>query len=263
MHFVRTGAGTPLLLLHGIGGTHRSWDPIAPSLADERELIAVDLPGHGQTAPLPVTTIATYADALEQFIAEHELGGVDVVGASMGARLALELARRGSVGNVVALDPGGFWTRTEQRIFGTSVRLSVMLLKVLRPVLPWLTGNPVTRTLLLGQFSGRPWALEGSVVLPELLSFLDTVSFAEALDALANGPMQEGAATVPARVVVGWGKRDLVTLPRQSRRLQALFPMAEIEMYDRCGHFPYWDAPDRAVATILRATRRTDTPLPT
>ncbi len=47
MRFVGTGAGTPLPLIHGIGGTHRSWDPIATPLASEHELIAVDLPGHG------------------------------------------------------------------------------------------------------------------------------------------------------------------------------------------------------------------------
>lgn len=251
MHHVRRGTGRPILLIHGLGGTHRSWDTIVDRI--DGEVVAVDLPGHGQTPPLPETTIATYADALAAFMREQDLGTADLVGASMGARLALELARRGAGGNVVALDPGGFWTPGEQKVFGTSVKLSVKLLHLLKPLLPLLAGNPVTRTLLLGQFSAKPWALNGEVVLRELRSFVESPSFDAALRALAQGPPQEGAATTPGRVVVGWGKRDLVTLPRQAARLQAKFPMAEVEWYAGSGHFPYWDAPDAAVDTIRRA----------
>ncbi len=254
MHFTRRGSGPPLLLIHGLGGTGRSWDTIADRLAQERELILVDLPGHGQTPALPHTTIATYADALEAFLAEQDLEHVDMAGASMGARLVLELARRGSAGNVVALDPGGFWTRGEQRVFGISVGLSVKLLHLLKPLLPFLSGNPITRTLLLGQFSARPWALDGDVVLRELRAFTTTESFVPALKALSEGPTQDGTANPPGRVVVGWGTRDLVTLPRGAARLQKRFPTAEVEWYPGSGHFPYWDAPDAAVQTILAAT---------
>lgn len=77
----------------------------------------------------------------------HDLLGVDVVGSSMGARLALELARRGEVGATVALDPGGFWSGGERWVFGTSVALSIRLVRALGPLIPFLTGNPVTRTL--------------------------------------------------------------------------------------------------------------------
>ena len=257
MHFTRRGSGPLLLLVHGIGGSGRSWDPIAGRLAEERSLILVDLPGHGQTPALAETSIATYADALEAFLDEQDLRGVDMAGSSMGARLVLELARRGSAGNVVALDPGGFWTRRERRIFGVSVGLSVKLVRLLEPVLPFLTGNPITRTVLLGQFSSKPWALDGEVVLRELRSFLTTESFEPALRALSEGPPQEGTANPPGRVVAGWGKRDLVTLPRGAARFRQRFPTAEVEWYPTSGHFPYWDAPEAAVATILRTTGET------
>src|SRR5215203_4078182 len=106
MHHVRLGAGKPLLLLHGLGGTWRSWAPVLDALAVEREVIAVDLPGFGETPPLPgPATIDTLADAVTAFMAAQGLTGVDVVGSSMGARLVLELARRGVVGAVVSLDP--------------------------------------------------------------------------------------------------------------------------------------------------------------
>ncbi|GAB3664150.1 hypothetical protein GCM10027594_32570 [Hymenobacter agri] len=119
MHHIRRGAGKPLLLVHGIGGSWRSWNTILDTLAAEREVIAVDLPGHGDTPPLPgENSIGTFADALTDFLTRHNLLGIDAVGSSMGARLVLEMARRGgSLGAVVSLDPGGFWEGWEIPVF--------------------------------------------------------------------------------------------------------------------------------------------------
>ena len=86
MNYVRRGAGKPLLLIHGLGGSWRS-----------RKVIAVDLPGFGATPPLPgEVSIRTLSDTLTEFLVANELTGIDAVGNSMGARLVLELARRGA-----------------------------------------------------------------------------------------------------------------------------------------------------------------------
>lgn len=71
MNYIRRGAGKPLLLVHGIGGSGRSWQRILDDLATERDVIAIDLPGHGATPALPgETTIATLADAVTEFWAK-------------------------------------------------------------------------------------------------------------------------------------------------------------------------------------------------
>lgn len=257
MNFTRKGSGPPLLLIHGLGGSARSFDPILGALTPKREVVVPDLPGFGDSPPLAgEVSIATLADSIEAFMDEHDLRGVDAAGSSMGARLVLELARRGSVGAVVSLDPGGFWNRREQQVFGGSVALAVSLVRALKPLLPFLTGNPVTRTLLFGQFSARPWALDSGVALTELRSFVAAKSFDEALHALANGPTQEGmpAGTATKPIVIGWGRRDLVCLPRQAQRAAKRFPDAELYWFDKCGHFPQWDSPDEAARLILQTT---------
>jgi len=259
MNFIREGSGPPLLLVHGLGGSVHSFDPILDALAAQRDVIVPDLPGFGDSASLTgEVSIATLADAIEAFMDEHDLRGVDAAGSSMGARLVLELARRGSVGAVVSLDPGGFWNAREQKVFGASVALSVGLVRLLDPILPFLTGNPVTRTLLFGQFSARPWALDPDVALTELRSFVAARDFDEALDSLATGPTQQGMArgTADKPIVIGWGRRDLVCLPRQARRAAKRFPDARLHWFDRCGHFPQWDSPDEAAQLILETTAR-------
>lgn len=88
MHHVRRGSGKPLLLLHGLGGSWREWAPVLDDLAAEREVIAVDLPGFGETPPLPgKVSIETLADAVTRFLEEQDLVGVDVAG-EMAALMA-------------------------------------------------------------------------------------------------------------------------------------------------------------------------------
>ena len=51
MYSIRTGSGKPLLLVHGISNLH-NWDLVVPALARERSVIAIDLPGFGESPPL-------------------------------------------------------------------------------------------------------------------------------------------------------------------------------------------------------------------
>lgn len=256
LHHVRRGEGNPLLLVHGLGAGLRSWDPIIHTLAAHREVIAVDLPGFGQTRPLAgEVSIATLADSVERFVSEQGLDGVATAGQSMGGRIVLELARRGIGGDTVALDPGGFWNERELAIFGHTLRPSIALVRALRGALPALLGNPISRTALLAQLSARPWSLTQQTVLPDLLGLADAPATDLAMDALTKGPTQQGAplGSVPGRVTIGWGRRDLVTVPRQARRAVQAFPDATLHWFSRCGHFPQWDAPREAAQLILNS----------
>jgi len=105
--FEREGRGKVLLLVHGLGGNRDSFAPIAGALAARRELIRIDLPGHGQSpAKAGSDTFAGLADQLERFLDDEGLHGIDMVGSSLGARLVLEMARRGKSGQVVARSRG-------------------------------------------------------------------------------------------------------------------------------------------------------------
>jgi len=255
LHHVRRGAGRPLVLIHGLGGTWRSWDPVLDALAAHREVIAVDLPGFGESPPLATApTVAALADALEEFLDAQDLRGAAVAGSSLGARLALELARHGSVGATVALDPGGFWNRRELRWFEVTIGSSIRLIRLLQPVMPALCASPATRTLLFAQLSPRPWALPADVLLREMRSYAAAPSLDATFRELVRGPGQGGTEATPGPVLIAWGRRDLVTLPRQAPRAERRFPRARLVWMDGCGHFPQWDRPEATARLILDHT---------
>ena len=83
-------AATPLLLLHGFTGSGRDWTEVGAGLAD-RPLIAPDLPGHGDTT-VPPASFDAVVDSLVSALDGMGTGSFDLLGYSMGGRLALALA---------------------------------------------------------------------------------------------------------------------------------------------------------------------------
>lgn len=249
-----TASGTPLVLVHGLGGNRASWTEMLPGLEQARPVVTVDLPGHGDSPPLEGdVTLDRLTASLNAFLVERELTGADLVGSSMGARMVLELGRLGVGRHIVALDPGGFWNATEKAVFGTSLKASFALVKGLRAALPVLTSQAVGRTALLSQFTPRPWSLPPEVALRDLQAIAATPALFETLAALLDSGPQLGGPT-PGRVLLGWGRQDRVTLARQAPRAQEAFPQATLHWFERCGHFPMWDQPAEAVRVVLDAT---------
>jgi pimeloyl-ACP methyl ester carboxylesterase len=120
LHWVEFGptAGTPLektpvVLLHGLNDSHLTWRQIAPELAHDRRVIALDLPGHGDSErPDTRYELAWYAQIVARWIDVLGLGPrgqVDIVGHSLGGGIALTLLAvcRPRIRRLVLAAPGG------------------------------------------------------------------------------------------------------------------------------------------------------------
>ena len=157
LNHVRRGSGRPLLLVHGLGAGWRSWLPILDELAERREVIAVDLPGFGDTPPLTgEVSIATLTDSVAEFIREQGLDGVSTVGPRWAAewcsaRPARRRRRHRGVG------PGRLLGATRELVvFGATLRPSIALVRALRGMLPSLLAA-LQEGLCCWRWSARPW----------------------------------------------------------------------------------------------------------
>jgi pimeloyl-ACP methyl ester carboxylesterase len=97
------GQGACLVLIHGIGSSRRRWDPIVDRL-DGFRCVALDLPGHGESAAVGMDLISA-AGAVQDVIASQSLEPVAVVGHSLGANVALLHAALHHPASVVAIEP--------------------------------------------------------------------------------------------------------------------------------------------------------------
>jgi pimeloyl-ACP methyl ester carboxylesterase len=95
MYYEIHGQGKPLVLLHGAFGTVEGWGPYLPALAKNRQLIMVEMQGHGRTAdidrPLDYRLMAKDTVALLKHLG---IGRADLFGYSMGGGIALEIAAK-------------------------------------------------------------------------------------------------------------------------------------------------------------------------
>ncbi|RUX91431.1 MULTISPECIES: alpha/beta fold hydrolase [unclassified Mesorhizobium] len=93
--FIRAGSGTPVLLIHGVGMNATIWQDQIASMQDRHDLIAIDMLGHG-TSPLPPehAALSDFADQALRLLDHLGLASVSIVGHSMGALVALEIALR-------------------------------------------------------------------------------------------------------------------------------------------------------------------------
>ena len=139
IHYERSGQGEPLLLLHGIGSGLRIWDPVLPMLTPHYDVIAVDLPGHGESPVLDDSTppdAATFALALARFMDELGIATAHLAGNSLGGWTALELAKLGRARSVAALSPAGLWRGRAPVYDIVLFRVSRWLARTLLPSLP-------------------------------------------------------------------------------------------------------------------------------
>lgn len=258
LNHVRMGSGRPILLVHGVGGSWRSWEPVLAPLSLHRQVVAVDLPGFGASAPLDgEPSIGKLADAVAAFIEDAGLRGIDAVGSSLGARIVLELGRRGgSVDRVVALDPGGFWGPFERHAFYLSTSASMRALRLLRPWLQALLRSRTGRSLLLARLSARPAAVQPATALAEMRGYASMRALNRLLFQLAYREPNLGApqGSFHQPLVIGWGCEDRICPPSQAPRALALFPDARLHWFEHCGHFPQWDAPEETVRLVLEST---------
>lgn len=257
LHCVRAGQGRPLLLLHSLGGSWRTWCPVLPALRRSRDVIAVDLPGFGDTPPLAgPTSLTTLADAVTGFLGSNALYGVDVAGISVGAQLTLELRRRGVVGATVALSPTGFYTPSQRFLFRHAMLWSARLARRLPGAMPAVCESRLLKTLLFAQFSVRPWSLPGHALLDEMRDLDRARRFYGLLGSLEGESEAETLQGVAKRspLTIGWAAKDRICLPSQAERAMTLYPEARLQWIPDCGHFPQWDQPEATVSLILSGT---------
>jgi pimeloyl-ACP methyl ester carboxylesterase len=254
LRFERRGAGPPLLLMHGLGSNLRMWDPVRPLLEAQMDVIALDLPGHGESpAPLPQSSSPrALALAVAAFLDRLGIQTAHLAGSSLGGWLALELAKIGRARSVTALSPAGLWRRRAPTYNVITFYTYRAIAHRLKFALPYLAGNPVTRTILLWQFFGRPWAMPPAAAMEVSNAFANASGF----DAIFSATLQErfhGGSAIDVPVSIAWGGRDVLLLPWLSRFRDELPSCTRWMTLRGCGHVPTFDDP-QAVADVVLGT---------
>ncbi|MFE1948422.1 alpha/beta fold hydrolase [Streptomyces massasporeus] len=257
LSYTRRGSGEPLLLLHGIGHHRQAWEPVIPALTAERDVIAVDLPGCGDSPALPdgmAHDLPTMSTVLKALFGALEIERPHVAGNSLGGLLALDLARARLVRSVTALSPAGFWNEAERRYAFTVLSTMRQIARRLPPpVVERLARPALGRTLLTSTIYARPGRRSPEAVVAETLALANAQGFSETLRSGRTVQFTDDIVGTP--VTVAWGSRDRLLIPRQGVRAKGVIPQARLVRLPGCGHVPMNDDPALVARVVLDGSR--------
>jgi pimeloyl-ACP methyl ester carboxylesterase len=251
----RVGSGPPLVLLHGLGLSRRVWRGVVDRLSTQRDVVAVDLPGFGDSPPLPDDrpTPAKMAEAIAALLDDLGLDRPHVAGHSMGGWVALELAAAGRASSVTALAPGGLWGDGGAPLLsGLVLRANRMLSVWAYPLAPVLLRMPHTRAALCWSGSARPWAMPPRVALEATRDIRRSTRYEATQEALRNTGFAR-AADVTVPVLIAVPERDWL-IPRSAQRADQAPAQTQWRTLTGCGHNPMWDDPTSVVALLLEGS---------
>jgi pimeloyl-ACP methyl ester carboxylesterase len=255
--FDRYGSGDPLLLLHGTTSSRAVWDPLRERLATMADVIAIDLPGHGES-PGTSYTPPEWAWEVGALMDDLGLEQATIVGHSAGGWTSLELAKLGRASAVLALAPAGLWQKSSPRLTDMRLNANWRLGRVIGPRSTVVLRFAPVRAVSLRTISGRPRAIPPEVAVASAKAAIATDSFPRHFRETRVLRFEDGAG-IEVPVTVIWGDRDRIALERKSRFTDVLPRQTQVETWHGAGHMLMWDAPELVVAEIdetLRAARR-------
>lgn len=255
LNHYRAGSGPPLVLLHGLGSHWQMWEPVLGPVTSERDVIALDLPGFGDSPMPPPGTppgVASLARLVSEFLDGLGLERPHVAGNSLGGQVALELAKRGRVASATTLSPTGFHSDREAVYQRASLAMTIRAARLLAPRAHRLTASPLMRTLTFSQVLAKPRVMGAADAEASLRALADAAWFDDTLPTLSSFT---GGEQIQVPVTIAWGAKDRLLLPRQAPRAIRLIPGARLVMLKGCGHVPTYDDPGQVARVLLEGSR--------
>jgi pimeloyl-ACP methyl ester carboxylesterase len=243
---LEAGAGSPLVLLHGIGSGAASWQAQLDGFADRYRVIAWDAPGYGGSAPLEPTTpdARDYAAALAGFL---DALGVDIchlVGHSLGALIACAFTQRWPerVKSLMIADPAAGYATANPAVRAERMAARLGVLDRLGP-----EGMANERSgVLLSETASEDTRKR----VRDVMARIRPDGYRQAVAMLSGGDIHVDARRISLPVQVVCGGDDTVTPPAGCENIAASFPNAQFEILPGLGHASYVEGPDAFNAVL-------------
>ncbi len=272
MNVLDIGEGPPLLFVHGLSGCWQNWLENIPFFARDHRVIAVDLPGFGESEmPAHDISMSAYATTLDALLHELDVDAVRLVGNSMGGFIGAELAIQ-------------YPARVERLVLVSAAGLSLDKIRTEREhgmrhrtenvaffYLGWLATktNAVTRRAKLREYLLLLVAAHPARLSPELISEqvagTGRPGFMPALDAMLTYPLRDRLEQIACPTFIVWGGKDRLVPVKDASLFQGAITDSRKVIYEDTGHVPMFERPARFNADVyafLQEQPGEESPLP-
>jgi pimeloyl-ACP methyl ester carboxylesterase len=257
VNLVDIGSGPPLVFVHGLSGSWQNWLENIPAFATDHRVIAVDLPGFGES-PMPreKISIAGYGRWLDALFDVLDIDGAAVVGNSMGGFIAAEtaIAFAHRVERLVLVSAAGLSIEHQrndgiQRALEVTENLAQYAFAWGLSRADWLVRRPRGRRALMHFVAAHPERLDPALVR-EQINGAGKPGFVPALDALTSYPIRDRLGDIRCPTLIVWGPKDMLVPIKDAREFDRLIPDSRLHVYEDTGHVAMLEQPERFNADL-------------
>ena len=252
MNIIDMGSGEPVIFIHGLSGCWQNWLEQLPLFARDHRVIAVDLPGFGQSEmPAEEISISGYADASDELMDKLDIETARIVGNSMGGFIGAELAIQHPerVERLVLVAAAGLSIesiRTE-RTTGLRHRAENILFFTLGHIASrsaTVALRPRLRAALLMTVAAHPAKLPGPLAAQQVLGS-GKPGFSDALEAMCRYPLRDRLEKIACPTLIVWGEKDILVPVKDAAIFEELIPDSRKIIYKDTGHVSMMERPER------------------
>ena len=250
-NYVDIGSGDrePVVFVHGLGGQWQNWLENIPRLAQNRRVVAMDLPGFGLT-PEPEDeekiTITRYGRWVNELADRLELGKVDLVGNSMGGYIAAEVAIQfpERVSQLVLVSAAGISSAEVAPMPILTVgRVAAALASNSVTRYRRLAARPVTRHVSLALVARHPRLLKADLAYEGFFKGGGKPGFGDALRASLDYDFRDRLPDVKVPTLIVWGEKDSIIPTRDADEFERLIEDSRKVVMKDTGHIPMAERP--------------------
>jgi pimeloyl-ACP methyl ester carboxylesterase len=249
------GDGDPLVLLHGVATSRMIWRRVIEPLAQRHRVIAVDVPGFGESAPAgPGFDLEQVADRLVDGLG---LERFDLVGHSLGGAVAVATAARNpeAVRRLVLVAPAGLAPRATH--IAAALGHAAERVEHARFALGHhLVARPRARLAMFGFTVADAARLHPADARLLLDASVGALRIAAGVRRALEADLRDDLAAAPMPVALIWGTTDRIVPFSGLEALRRLRPDAVVETLPAIGHIPQIEDPVRFTAALGRALDR-------
>jgi pimeloyl-ACP methyl ester carboxylesterase len=249
VNYVDVGEGElePIVFVHGLGGQWQNWLENIPRAAQERRVIALDLPGFGLT-PMPrdKITIPGYGRCVDALCDRLSLGRVDMVGNSMGGYVAAEVAIQfpERIDQLILVSAAGITSANiAQRPILTMGRVATAMVAYGAARHRQIASRPKSRHLALALVARYPSRLKADLAYEGFFKGAGKPGFDDALRASLEYDFRDRLPEIRQPTLIAWGEKDSIIPVSDAHEFERLIPDSRKLVMRDTGHIPMAERP--------------------